>query len=283
MIKNFDKFVKESVENKGKGPGNQDLFNSAPKKQVINRAIPTMDFLRVGKHILTKEIDGFIDSVQNESIFITDRMTGEIKKYTLKEVLKELTSGKEDKASSTIQGFEGTPAWAKKQKIYEADQKKNLEPKDNVVNPDDDLEYTNDDEDKDEDDDEEIDTDEVNEELDPQRQRQFEPDEVEVETLEEEDTVELSDDEEDELSDDEEEDVDNRKLFGTEDNPEGVNKGNKREMPNENWIKYWENFNNKHTKLILEEIEEEDEVELIRGTEDNPLPTRKKTKFESYE
>jgi hypothetical protein len=70
MIKRYDKFVKESFSNKGKGPGNQDLIPSAPKKQIINRAIPSMDFLRIGKHILTPKIDGFIDSVQNENIFI---------------------------------------------------------------------------------------------------------------------------------------------------------------------------------------------------------------------
>ena len=115
MIKKFNNFVKESVENKGKGPGDQDLIPTTPKKQTINRAIPTMDFLRIGKHILTKKIDGFIDSVQNESVYIADRITGEIKKYTFKEVIKEIT-GTENKISS-VEGFTGTPKWAEKPKI----------------------------------------------------------------------------------------------------------------------------------------------------------------------
>ncbi len=264
MIKRFNNFVKESVENKGKGVGGDtDLFPKAPLKQTINRAIPTMDFLRVGKHILTKKIDGFIDSVQNESIYITDRMTGETKKYTLKEVLKELTQKKDDKpGSSTVQGFEGAPAWATKQKIYES----------------------------------------FDDEYEPERERELDPDEVEVA---EEQDLEYGDEEEPEEIErgtDEEEDADeenpdtksmlrglnsNKIRFGTEDNPEGLpNKGNKRDMPNESWVNYWESFNQKQVKLVtedLDEMEEEDEVKIVRGTEDNPLPERKKTKIESYE
>ncbi len=287
MIKGFDKFVKESVENKGKGVGGgQDLFPSAPFKQTINRSNPTMDFLRVGKHILTKKIDGFIDSVQNEGIFITDRITGEIKKYTLKEVLKELTQNKDDKGPSTVQGFEGTPAWAVKQKIYES----------------------NDD-----------DTVLLGETYEPQRQREFMPDPDEVETQQEQE-LEYGSEEEPEIEYGDEEEDDNdggndadlgedapdnapsnninnlninnaekRKLLhGTEDNPEGLpNKGNSREMPNESWVNYWENFNQKQVKLVTEDLEEEDEVEEdeveVRGTEDNPIPARRKTKIENYE
>jgi hypothetical protein len=258
MIKKFDAFVNESKENKGKGiGGDTDLFPSAPKKQVINRSIPTMDFLRIGKHIQTKKIDGFIDSIQNESIFIADRMTGEIKKYSLREVMRELTKVKEEKPITTVQGFEGTPVWATKQKIYESDEfdettiggdvygSKEEDPID-AFSPDDD-------EDKD-------------------------PDYIDIE---------LGDDEEDDDDDDTINTDEGTTDFGTEDNPEGTNDGTKREMPNESWIKYWKSFNQKQIKLVTEDLEEEldeeEEAPIIRGTEDNPLPDKKRAIIESYE
>lgn len=268
MIKNFDKFVKESVENKGKGVGGDtDLFPSAPKKSVINRAIPTMDFLRIGKHIQTKKIDGFIDSIQNESIYIADRITGEIKKYTLKEVIKELTKPKEDKKDYPVSGFEGTPAWAKKQKVNE-DYAPELEP-----------------------------------EQDPAETEVAEEEEFELgseEEYEEPDEFEIGTEEENEGGDTDQEQHDNdaeptnvlsnKIKFGTEDNPMGLpNKGNRREMPNESWAKYWNNFDqqtrliNESLESLEEEAEREEEVPIIRGTEDNPLPDRRKTKIESYE
>ena len=278
MIKDFNKFVKESVENKGKGVGgSQDLFPSTPKKQTINRAIPTMDFLRIGKHIQTKKIDGFIDSVQNESIFITDRITGETKKYTLKEVLKELTGKKDNLTAQPVKGFEGTPVWATKQKIYESDQK--IEDED----PTDELEYS-DNENKDEFDDEEIDTDEVKESFYPDREREFDEQEKEVQQQQAEE-LELGDEEIEELDLGDEEEVDpetNARLYvnnhGTEDNPEGLNKGTKREMPNESWTKIWKDYHQKEIKLVTEDIEEDDykPKKIIRGTEDNPLRNNRK-------
>jgi len=266
MIKNFKNFVKESYENRGKGPGNQDLLPKAPKKQVINRAIPTMDFLRIGKHIQTNKIDGFVDSIQNENIFITDRITGEVKKYTLKEVLKELVGKKEEKNPTTIQGFEGTPDWAKNQKIYENDESLDFEMGDGVEK------------------------DEESEIIDKKE------DDDDIETQ----PIELSDDEEEEdLDDDDDVEIDtddgtkesSKMLYGTEDNPEGMNKGTKREMPNESWIKYWESFNSKQIELLEEDLddddsneeEKEEETPIIRGTEDNPLPDKTKTKIENYD
>lgn len=255
MIKRFDRFVKESVENKGKGPGNQDLFPSAPKKQTINRAIQTMDFLRVGKHILTNKIDGFIDSVQNENVFITDRITGETKKYDLKEVIKELTKSKNQKpGSSTVQGFEGTPAWATKQKIYENQKQRSPEG-------------------------------------DPDELEQEQEQEQELGTEEEPEPPEV------EIGGDEEDDVDNKLqnksqaernklLYGTEDNPLGLpNKGTRREMPNESWMNYWDKFNKNQVKLVTESLDEieEDDIKIIRGTEDNPKPERRMPKIESYD
>jgi len=309
MIKKFDQFVNESTTNKGKGVGGDtDLFPSAPVKQVKNRAIPTMDFLRVGKHIHTKKIDGFIDSIQNESIYITDRMSGEIKKYTLKEVLRELTRPKEEEnwgKRPTVQGFEGTPAWATKQKIYEGVEQKKIQQIHNDTEQENELGY------KEEepldtttqqkphyfDDKEVLDPDEEKEVIkedydpwEPERQYEDDPDPNEIGTLEEEETeqheeeIELGTEEEDEP----EPATQNKLLYGTEDNPEGLlNKGNRREMPNESWVKYWESFNQKQVKLVTEDLDEddeqEDEVRIVRGTEDNPLPDKRRPKIESYD
>lgn len=262
MIKNFNKFVKESVENKGKGPGNQDLIPSAPKKQTINRSIQTMDFLRIGKHISTPKIDGFIDSVQNESIYITDRITGEIKKYTLKEVLKELTKSKDNPNSSSVQGFEGTPAWATKQKIYEAteDYERERSP--------------------------EYEPDEVGTEQ--EQEEEFGPDQEEIEIGGDEEEDDVQEDDGDVKNQSQNQAERNKLLYGTEDNPLGLpNKGVRRSSPNESWKKYWEKYNQQIEMVkeqLEEELDEEEEVKIVRGTEDNPLPAKgsRKPKIENY-
>jgi len=263
----FNSFIKESVANKGKGPGNNDLFLTAPKKQTINQSNQTVDFLRLGKQIKTSNIDGFIDSIQDGYIYIIDRITGLIDKYTLKEVLKELGKYKPEKISSTVQGFEGIPAWAQKQKIYESiediDREFSMEDISGVeIDP--------------EDDDEDIDDDEYDY------------------------SVQYSDDEEDidfDLDDnsDEFDPESNQVLYGTEDNPEGIpNKGDHREMPNESWVKHWEKFDQKSNNKVMDQMfiddddddrEYEYEVPIIRGTEDNPLPSKKRRrpKIESYD
>ena len=92
MLKNFKNFVNESTENMGKGTGGDtSLFDSAPFKQKINQPNQTLDLLRLGKQIKTENIDGFIDSIQNDKILIQNRMDGIIKTYTFKEVMKEIT------------------------------------------------------------------------------------------------------------------------------------------------------------------------------------------------
>jgi hypothetical protein len=112
MIKNYRNFIKESVANKGKGPGNTDLYPTAHQKQIINSSNPTMDFLRIGKHIKTKDVDGFIDSIQGNNIYIIDSVSGEINKYNLKDFVKGLPKGAkllkegiEQKKIQKIQGF----------------------------------------------------------------------------------------------------------------------------------------------------------------------------------
>lgn len=308
MIKDFKNFVKESVQNKGVGPGNKDLLTSAPKKQTINRSIPTMDFLRVGKHIQTSKIDGFIDSVQNESIFITDRISGEIKKYTLKEVLKEIAKSKDIPLKSLpVEGFTGTPKWAEKPKLVKESKKINSirvveDDEDDTIEEDDDNTI----EDKDlkkpsfmntivddiygnilenyssfDDEDEQLVGDTYNPGMSPNE------DEQDQETLTEEETEEWNPGEE------EREQAEDR-LRGTEDNPTGINRGIKREIPNESWTKYWEKFNETQRHLIEDEdeitevddeedIEEEDEVPNIVGNESNPIEARRRrTTVEEY-
>jgi len=291
MIKDFKNFVKESVENKGKGPGNIDLIPTTPKKQTLNNSNQTLDFLRIGKHILTKKIDGFIDSVQNERVYISDRITGEIKKYTFKEILKEITGNKIDEIP--LKGFTGTPEWAKKPIVKEGLEQKKIQAVHTIENPEDEItdEYSDKiDNDVDEDiDDERINIDDVYE--------NFKDDDEELVGDTYNPGMEPEYKEKEDWDEGEEEDYqeeDNDILRGTEDNPMGLNKGNKREMPNESWIKYWENFNKQQMGLIDEEeedfedyindeeLETEDEIEQVVGSEDNPIEARKRLKIEEY-
>jgi len=274
MIKDFKNFVRESVENKGVGPGNKGLFPSAPKKQTINRAIPTMDFLRIGKHILTNKIDGFIDSVQNENIFIADRISGEIQKYTLKEILKEIAKTKETPIKDIpVEGFKGIPAWATTPKVHRIEEDKGFVEDGTLVGET------------------------YNPETEPKRMATEEDQEDVQEDYKEEGKVPWEAGEEENYEEDEKSapipNNLNDRLRGTEDNPEGrPNKGNKREMPNESWVKYWERFNENQRHLIEEEdieegpideedVEIEDEIPYI-GNESNPIEARKRTKIEDY-
>lgn len=254
MLKKYNSFIKESITNKGKGPGNNDLFTNAPKKQTINQSNQTVDFLRIGKHIKTNKIDGFIDSIQNETVYIADRLTGEIQSYSFKDVLRGI--GKEEKGQFSVQGFEGTPAWAKKQKIYENRMfNEEIAP---YFDDDDEIVLNN------------------NIDLDPYE------DELDIDS-----DIDYDDDfDENDLRFD-----DNSMYYGTEDNPEGLpNGGTQREMPNESWVQYWNKYNN-NTRLVKEDLtmddeeEQEYEVPVIRGTEDNPIPSRRRRrpKIESYD
>jgi hypothetical protein len=99
-VKKFKNFLNESNMGKGLG-GDTSLFNPMPTpKQTLNKPNQTLDLLRIGKQIKTENIDGFIDSVQNENVMISDRMTGIIKAYSLKEFFKEFS--KSDKKRKKI-------------------------------------------------------------------------------------------------------------------------------------------------------------------------------------
>jgi hypothetical protein len=259
MIKKYNSFIRESVANRGKGPGNNDLFLNTPKKQTINQSNQTVDFLRSGKHIKTNDIDGFVDSIQNERIYISDRLTGEIKAYSIKEVLKGIGKYDVEKMPSTVSGFEGTPAWAKKQKIYESLEDDEFP---DIENPEDEINIDDDDYDDDDYDDDYDDDDDMNNDGTINRNGN-------------------SDSQADPL------------VYGTEDNPEGdPDKGIGKEIVEENWVNYWNNYE-QNSRLInenasseeeYEEYEEEEgenefEVPIIRGTEDNPIPSRRKRRM----
>lgn len=268
MIKDFKNFVKESVENKGKGPGNQDLMPSAPKKQTINRSIPTMDFLRIGKHIKTNKIDGFIDSVQNENIYISDRITGEITKYSLKEILKEIT-----KPKKINEGLE--------QRI---NQVQTIDTDENEITHEDQIDNIDDDED-----DEVVDIDELDEDVYYDKGElvgdtynpglQSDDDDIDIDIVE----TSPSKEKEEWYEGDEEEYQEQNRFRGTEDNP--ISRRN-----NESWIKYWEKFN-KNQIEVIEDLEEDDVIDEYEeneeevphiGNEANPIESRKRTKIEEY-
>lgn len=289
-VKDFKNFLKESVENKGKGTGgSSDLFTTAPKKQTINRSIPTMDFLRIGKHIVTKKIDGFIDSIQNENVYIADRISGEIKKYTFKEVLKEITSDKEIGKHLPVEGFTGTPKWAEKPKyIKEGLEQKKNNPIEEPGSETDDITHEDqiDKRDDEEIDDEEIKIDEIDENYNCNEDLvgdtynpNFSPDGDEIAVEEEQEKEEWSEGEEEQYQE-------KAMLRGTEDNPKGKS--------NESWMKYWESFNQKQHEIMeeedlgildeeeLEDVEEyEEEVNNV-GNEANPIEARKRLKIEDY-
>lgn len=119
MIKKYNKFIKESFNNRGKGPVNDDFIPSAPIKQTLNRSNQTLDLLRVGKQIKTKNIDGIIDSIQKDKVLIYDRLTSIIKVYGMKEFFKEISKYKDNDEDIELKGFTGVPKWAENQNIYE--------------------------------------------------------------------------------------------------------------------------------------------------------------------
>lgn len=104
-VKKFEDFVKESTVNKGKGiDGDTDLFPRPTPKQTINRGdLNPIDNLGIqGHQITTDKIDGIIKSVKDGIVYVEDRLTKEIKEYSVTEFLKEFHKSyqKEKKAES---------------------------------------------------------------------------------------------------------------------------------------------------------------------------------------
>lgn len=93
--------VEESLSNKGKGPGNTDLFNNQFKQVLTSLNSPSI--LQVGKQVKVGKIKGYIDSVDNEYVYITT-LSGNKEKITFKKFLKELES------ENTINENSGLPS-----------------------------------------------------------------------------------------------------------------------------------------------------------------------------
>jgi len=103
-IKKFEDFVKESTENRGKGvDGDTDLFSRPTAKQTINKGdLNPIDNLGIrGRQITTENIDGIVKNVTGGEVYVEDRLSKEIKKYTVSNFLKEFHKAyKKDKKES---------------------------------------------------------------------------------------------------------------------------------------------------------------------------------------
>jgi hypothetical protein len=106
-VKRFEDFVKESTENRRKGvDGKSDLFPKPPLKQTINKSdLEPIDNIGImGRQITTDKIDGIVKSVVGNDVYVEDRLSKEIKKYTITEFLKEFHKSykKEKKVEENI-------------------------------------------------------------------------------------------------------------------------------------------------------------------------------------
>jgi hypothetical protein len=105
LVKRFDDFIRENTENKGKGiGGDTDLFPRPTPKQTVDKGDTNpVDNLGIrGRQITTENIDGIVKSVSGSEVFIEDRLSKEIKSYTMKEFLSEFNKAykKEKKESA---------------------------------------------------------------------------------------------------------------------------------------------------------------------------------------
>jgi len=83
----------ESVYNRGVGPGNFGLFKNNVKDKPSFRN--STDIFKVGKYIQVGNIEGFIDSVDEDYIYITKLQgVGKIEKVSYKEMMKKIKFSK---------------------------------------------------------------------------------------------------------------------------------------------------------------------------------------------
>ena len=83
----------ESVYNRGVGPGNFGLFKNNVKDKPSFRN--STDIFKVGKYIQVGNIEGFIDSVDEDYIYITKLQgVGKIEKVSYKEMMKKINFSK---------------------------------------------------------------------------------------------------------------------------------------------------------------------------------------------
>jgi len=106
-LKKFEDFMKESTDNKGKGvDGDTDLFPKPPVKQTINKgSLNPIDNLGImGHQITTEKIDGIVKSVKDGIVYVEERLTKEVKEYSISEFLKEFNKfyKKQKKSESEV-------------------------------------------------------------------------------------------------------------------------------------------------------------------------------------
>jgi hypothetical protein len=81
-----DEYVSESVYNRGKGPGNNDFFNNNFKQVLTSQLSPSI--LQIGKFVKVGKIEGIIDSVDNDFVYISN--SDGVEKVPYKKFLKSL-------------------------------------------------------------------------------------------------------------------------------------------------------------------------------------------------
>lgn len=82
-------FVDESVFNRGKGPGNNDYFSNNFKRVLNTQISPST--LQIGKYVKVGKIQGYIDSVDNDYVYISSIKGDNVKeKIPFKKFLKEI-------------------------------------------------------------------------------------------------------------------------------------------------------------------------------------------------
>lgn len=205
--------LKESVYNRGKGPGNDDYFMNSFKQILTSQISPSI--LQIGKYVNVGNIEGYIDSVDNNYVYISSTKGDGVKeKVSFKDFLKKI------KLEGKINENSGFPSeyWTTNPERYGENDDPDVEtieidPETEEDGDDEGYQETREDDDDDEgyqetqkndDDDDEDDEDEEEVEVNPNEEEE----EVQVQPGESEDIGGVG------------------VLFGTEDNPRGVIKEN---------------------------------------------------------
>jgi hypothetical protein len=83
----------ESVNNKGMGPGNNDFFRNNFKQKNSSRI--STDIFKVGKYLQIGNTEGFIDSIDEDFVYITKLPgVGEIEKISYKDLMRKIKFSK---------------------------------------------------------------------------------------------------------------------------------------------------------------------------------------------
>jgi len=83
----------ESVNNKGMGPGNNDFFRNNFKQKNSSRI--STDIFKVGKYLQIGNTEGYIDSIDEDFVYITKLPgVGEIEKISYKDLMRKIKFSK---------------------------------------------------------------------------------------------------------------------------------------------------------------------------------------------